>query len=98
MAIRSFGNAGTADIAAQRASKAARRVLPVKLHRGALEKLVLLDAAVVLADLSAWPSLKLEKLKGDRKGQYSIRINDQFRICFTWREKDAFEVEIVDYH
>lgn len=98
MAIRSFGDAGTADIAAQQRSKSARARLPVRLHRVALEKLVLLDAAALMSDLAAWPSLRLEKLKGDRKSQHSIRINKQYRICFTWRPDGAYGVEIVDYH
>jgi toxin HigB-1 len=98
MAIRSYANVGTSDIAVQRASKAARHVLPGALHSSALGKLILLDAAVALRDLAVWPSLRLEKLKGDRKGQYSIRINNQYRICFVWRDPDAFEVEITDYH
>ena len=59
---------------------------------------MLLDAATALRDLAVWPSLRLEKLKGNRKGQHSIRINRQYRICFVWREKDAFDVAIVDYH
>jgi len=61
------------------------------------EKLAALHAAAQLMDLSL-PSLRLEKLAGDRKGQYSIRINGQFRVCFTWRDGNAHEVEIVDYH
>ena len=60
-------------------------------------RLELLDSAVSLADLRL-PGLRLEALKGDRQGQYSIRINDQFRICFEWRDGDAHNVEIVDYH
>ena len=60
-------------------------------------RLALLDAATSLADLRL-PGLRLEALKGDRRGQYSIRINDQFRICFEWRDGDAYNVEIVDYH
>ncbi len=98
MAIRSFGNTGTADIAAQRTTKASRRLLPRPLHRLALEKLVFLDAATSLNDLTIWPSLRLEKLRGDRRGQHSIRINDQYRICFAWQEIGAVGVEIVDYH
>ncbi len=98
MAIQSFGNAGTADIAAQRTTKTARRVLPTPLHRLALEKLVFLDAATSLKDLMVWPSLRLEKLKGGRRGQHSIRINDQYRICFAWQNDGAAGVEIVDYH
>ena len=58
----------------------------------------MLDAATRLVDLRAPPSNRLEALKGDRKGQYSIRINDQWRICFVWRGGHAHEVEIVDYH
>jgi proteic killer suppression protein len=61
------------------------------------ERLALLHAATSLLDLSL-PSLRLEKLSGDRKGRHSIRINDQYRVCFNWRGGDAFEVEIVDYH
>jgi toxin HigB-1 len=98
MSIRSFGNRGTSDIAGQRATKAARQVLPSKLHAGALEKLILLDAARSLADLAVWPSLRLEKLKGQRSGQRSIRINERYRICFMWHDGDAFAAEIVDYH
>jgi proteic killer suppression protein len=98
MAIRSFAKQGVADIAGQQRSKAARNVLPVELHEVALEKLVLLDAAASLSDLYVWPSLRLEKLKGDRREQHSIRINQKYRICFFWRHPDAYEVEIVDYH
>ena len=57
-----------------------------------------LDAARDLADLAALPGNRLEKLAGDRKGQYSIRVNDQYRICFRWREGAAYDVEITDYH
>ncbi len=58
----------------------------------------MLNAATDLADLRVPPGNRLEKLTGDRKGEYSIRINDQWRICFTWREGDAHDVEITDYH
>ena len=64
----------------------------------AAKRLALLDAAVNLEDLRIPPSNMLEALKGDRKGQYSIRINDQWRICFIWKEDGPYEVEIVDYH
>lgn len=57
-----------------------------------------LNAATSLMDLSAIPGHRMEALKGDRKGQYSIRINDQFRLCFEWKDGDAWNVEIVDYH
>lgn len=68
------------------------------IERPALRKLDLLDAAPDLRTLSTLPGNRLEKLKGDREGQHSIRVNDQWRICFVWREGHAYEVEIVDYH
>jgi proteic killer suppression protein len=68
------------------------------LRRAALRKLLILHAAGSLNDLQAVPGNRLEKLKGDRKGQYSIRVNDQWRICFLWNDGDAFEVELTDYH
>jgi proteic killer suppression protein len=61
-------------------------------------KLAMLDVASRLNDLLVPPANRLEKLKGDREGQYSICINDQYRVCFKWKDGDAFEVEIVDYH
>ena len=64
----------------------------------ARKKLELLDAAISLDVLRVLPGNRLEKLKGDRKGQWSIRINDQWRICFRWKDQDAFDVEICDYH
>jgi proteic killer suppression protein len=74
------------------------RQLSVSLQRRALRRLVMLDAATELADLRLPPGNRLEKLAGDREGQHSIRINDEWRICFVWREGDAYEVEITDYH
>jgi proteic killer suppression protein len=74
------------------------RRLPADLHRAALRKLLILDAATSLDDLKVPPANRLEKLLGDRRGQHSIRINDQWRICFRWSSGDAFDVEIVDYH
>ena len=71
---------------------------PPKLRRVALRKLLMLNSAAQLTDLFSPPGNKLEALKGDRKGQHSIRINDQVRICFIWRDGHAYEVEIVDYH
>ncbi|MGB3637568.1 MAG: type II toxin-antitoxin system RelE/ParE family toxin [Rivularia sp. (in: cyanobacteria)] len=72
---------------------------PQDIQRVALRKLLLLDAATSINDLRVPPGNKLEKLSGDRKGQYSIRINDKWRICFIWTdENNADEVEIVDYH
>lgn len=74
------------------------RKFPRNIQQRAFVKLNALDAAVRLDDLRLPPSNRLEALKGDRKGQYSIRINDQWRICFVWREGHAEQVEIVDYH
>jgi toxin HigB-1 len=71
---------------------------PSDLRRTAQRKLLLLDAAEQLDDLSVPHGNRLEKLAGDRKGQHSIRVNDQWRICFRWKDGDAYEVEIVDYH
>lgn len=74
------------------------RHLSPTVQRAAYKKLFMLDAAEVLNDLRIPPSNHLEKLSGMRKGQYSIRINDQWRICFEWHDGDAYRVEIVDYH
>jgi len=74
------------------------RKLPDTLQRVALRKLRMLNRAMNLRDLRVPPANRLEKMKGDRAGQHSIRINDQWRICFEWRGNDAFEVEIIDYH
>ena len=68
------------------------------IQRVALRKLFMIQRAKELKDLMAPPANRLEKLKGDRKNQYSIRINDQYRICFRWEDSNAHEVEIVDYH
>ena len=72
--------------------------LGVEVQRVALRKLRMLDAATMLDDLRVPPANRLEKLKGDRAGQHSIRINRQWRVCFVWRSGDAHDVEIVDYH
>lgn len=74
------------------------RSLPSTLWRLILRKLVLVDAAERLDDLSIPPGNRLEKLKGERAGQYSIRINEQWRVCFCWEDGDAHDVQIVDYH
>lgn len=74
------------------------RRLSQDLQRAALRKLRMLHRAKNLDDLRIPPANRLEALSGDRKGRFSIRINDQWRVCFLWREGDAFEVEIVDYH
>ena len=72
--------------------------LPGEIQQVALRKLKMLNRSQNLQDLRVPPSNRLERLKGTRKGQYSIRINDQWRICFRWDRGDAYEVEIVDYH
>ena len=74
------------------------RRLPQSIQRATLKKLLVLDAADSLRDLRVPPGNRLEKLSGNRKDQHSIRINDQWRICFRWRSGDAHDVEIADYH
>jgi proteic killer suppression protein len=92
--IRSWAN----DQAAKVFDRQRSRKLPPDVQRVALRKLVMIDAATVLEDLRIPPANRLEKLKGDRDGQWSIRINDQWRVCFRWRDGNAYDVEIVDYH
>ena len=74
------------------------RHLPADLHRRAFKKLAILNAAVALDNLRVPPGNRLETLRGNRTGQHSIWINDQYRVCFVWRDGNAFDVEIVDYH
>jgi proteic killer suppression protein len=74
------------------------RKLPGTVQQKALHKLQLVDAAIRVGQLRVPPGTRLEALKGDRKGQYSIRIHDQWRICFKWSDGNAHEVQIVDYH
>ena len=74
------------------------RIVPQGIARHARRKLLLINAAAEIAFLRIPPGNRLEKLKGDRAGQWSIRINDQFRVCFVFRSGDAYQVEIVDYH
>lgn len=95
--IVSFKERGTEDIYDGADSKAARRTLPRALHRRAGNVLDQMEAAVSLKSLSL-PGLRLEKLKGDRKDQHSVRINDKYRVCFRWTDAGAEDVEIVDYH
>ena len=90
--IRSFADKRTAEVWESGKSKGGP---PASVTR---RKLAMLDAAANLHDLRTPPGNRLEKLVGDRQGQHSIRINDQYRICFVWRGNDAFEVEIADYH
>ena len=92
-----FKNTASADIAEGVESKVSRKLLTVTLHRNALLKLALINRAKSLTDLNV-PGLRLEKLKGTRKGQYSLRINQQYRICFEWRKDGVYNVEVIDYH
>ena len=96
--IRSFKNAGTEDLFYGRRTKAARRLIPASLMRQAAKKLDALDSAAALEDLRIPPGNRLEALKGERKGQHSIRINQQYRVCFRWTEAGPEDVEVVDYH
>lgn len=92
--IRSFKCKETRKIYLRRRS----RKLPQDIQQVALRKLRMLNRAVTLNDLRVPPANRLEKLQGDRAGQYSIRINERYRICFDWEEGNADNVEIVDYH
>jgi proteic killer suppression protein len=92
--IRSFRDAETATIWEGRRS----RELPSDIQAVALRKLMMLHRARTLHDLRVPPANRLEGLKGKRAGQWSIRINRQWRVCFRWQEGDAYDVEIVDYH
>jgi proteic killer suppression protein len=98
MAIESFKNKGTEDINYGKASKEALPLLPKDLHRKAQIKLARLAAATSTRDLREIRGNRFEKLRGRRKGQSSFRINDRYRICFIWKEQNAADVEIVDYH
>ena len=92
--IRSFKDAETEKVYTREGS----RKLPTDIQQTALRKLRMLNNATNVNDLRIPPKNRLEKLHGDRAGQHSIRINDQWRICFVWRDGDAYEVEITDYH
>lgn len=96
--ILSFRNTATEDIFNGEDTKKARKVCPRNLWNVARRKLDLVDSATSLDDLRVPPNNRLEVLVGDRQGQYSIRINDQYRICFIWTVNGAEMVEIVDYH
>jgi proteic killer suppression protein len=92
--IQSFGDKETERLFRRENVKS----YPPSIRRPALRKLILLDAAESLDDLRVPPGNRLEKLRGRRAAQHSIRINDQWRICFRWQSGDAYDVEIVDYH
>jgi proteic killer suppression protein len=96
--IRSFHDQGTEDIFNRRRTKAARRTCPEQLRRTAERKLDQLNAATSLGSLRIPPGNHLEALSKDREGQHSIRINDQYRICFVWTAEGPGRVEITDYH
>jgi toxin HigB-1 len=92
--IRNFKDKETQKVFERKYS----RKLPSDIQQTALRKLRMLNRAETLQDLRVPPANRLERLVGDREGQYSIRINDRWRICFLWQDGDALEVEIVDYH
>lgn len=96
--IRSFRDAGTEDIFNRADTKRARKVCPPSLWKVARRKLELLDSAAKVDDLRVPPANRLEALKKERAGQHSIRVNDQYRVCFVWTDLGPTAVEIVDYH
>ena len=96
--IAYFRTKGTEDIFNGENTKEARETCPRSLWKIVARKLDQLDSAARLNELRVPPANNLERLKGDRKGQYSIRINEQFRVCFLWTTSGPVEVEIVDYH
>lgn len=96
--IRSFRNRETQEIYDGMSTKRARRALPQELWENAQDKLDILDSAETLDDLKSPPGNELGKLSGDRAGEYSIRINRRYRICFRWSSAGPEDVEITDYH
>jgi proteic killer suppression protein len=96
--IKSFVNTGTEDVFNGRNTKDARKICPRDLWRIAARKLDQLDSVGRLEELRIPPGNRLEALSRDRKGQFSVRLNDQYRICFLWTEDGPEAVEIVDYH
>jgi len=96
--IVSFKDKSTEDIFNGESSRIARKACPQGIWRVAARKLDQLDSVESLDELKIPPGNRLESLSGNRKGQYSIRINDQFRICFQWGESGPLKVEITDYH
>ena len=96
--IVDFCNRGTEDVFNGVDSKAANMACPKSLWRTACRKLDQLDTVANIDELRAPPGNRLELLRGDRKGQYSIRINDQYRVCFFWTDTGPSAVEIIDYH
>ena len=98
MSIRSFKSKNTEELNDGLVTKGTLKTLPHDLHHKARIKLARLGAASSLRDLQEIRGNRFEVLKGDRKGKYSIRLNDQYRICFKWEIDEAVDVEIVDYH
>ena len=98
MGIVSFRNKETEQLAQGLINKGTRRILPIELHAKVLIKIQILRSASGLRDLARFPGLRFEPLKGARVGEYSIRINRQYRICFEWLGEDASGVSIEDYH
>ena len=96
--IQSFENGGTEDIFNGKHTKAARKTCPETLWRIATRKLDQVDSVIALDELRVPPGNRLEALTGNRSGQYSIRVNDQYRVCFGWTDTGTANVEIVDYH
>jgi proteic killer suppression protein len=96
--IKSFKSAGTEDIFDGIASRAARKCCPQSIWPVAQRKLDQINRVRDLNELLVPPGNRLERLRGDREDHYSIRINQQYRICFTWEESHAYEIEITDYH
>ncbi len=96
--IRSFRNQDTGDVFDGDNTRVARNACPPELWPVAARKLDQLDSVTSLAELKVPPGNRLEALSGDRAGQYSIRINDQYRVCFIWTDAGPDQVEIVDYH
>jgi proteic killer suppression protein len=96
--IQSFKSTATKDIFDGKSTKAARKKCPRQLWKVAYRKLDQLDSVLNLNELNVPPGNRLEALSADRKGQHSIRINDQYRICFIWTDSGPIDVEIIDYH
>jgi proteic killer suppression protein len=92
--IKSFGNKETERVYRRDYVKK----LPAEIQQASLRKLRMLNNTKSMQDLRSPPGNRLEKLKGDREGQYSIRVNEQWRVCFEWKDNDAYEVEITEYH
>lgn len=96
--IRSFANHATEDLFNGRDTQRARSTCPAALWPVLRRKLDLVNKAISLEDLRIPPGNRLERLQGNRFGQHSIRVNQQYRVCFTWEDKHAYEVEVTDYH